>query len=190
MQSVKIWILSLLLLAGAGLHAQGYKVGDQLEAYLNNGWTKVTITKVVVGKTVSYQVRTVGAVMAMVGSDKLRTVKVAVAGPQVNSVNGANVTAEKTSALTLGRYELYGGVQHIYIGHMVLLADGKYKIAFDTDEDNYDELGRYVYHAQTGTIEWLAGMCKTNNWGGKIIRKEGSNTVRIEFTPTSYAEHQ
>jgi len=33
---------------------------------------------------------------------------------------------------------VYSGIPTMYIGHIVLLADGKYKVAFGTDENNYE----------------------------------------------------
>lgn len=85
-----------------------------------------------------------------------------------------------------GRYELYSGVPTLYIGHVIMLDNGKYKVAFDTDENNYDETGTYRYHADTQTIEWISGMFFNNNWKGKFVSKDGG--YRIEFNKSSYAE--
>ena len=109
----------------------------------------------------------------------------------------ATKTAAKTAAAKLaaqvvkeagphlGMYELYSGTPTIYLGHLVLMADGKYKLAFSTDEENY-EIGKYVYHPETNTIEWLSGMFRRKEWDGKIINKGSSS--RIEFAKTTYAE--
>lgn len=97
-----------------------------------------------------------------------------------------SVNIVQDNGLHLGRYELYSGIPTMYIGHLVLLKDGKYKVAFNTDEDNYDESGMYTFHADTNTIEWVSGMFRNNNWGGKLIKKDGS--FRIEFNKASYAE--
>jgi len=73
----------------------------------------------------------------------------------------------------------------MYIGHIVLLAGGRYKVAFSTDEDNY-EIGSYVFHQDTDTIEWLTGMFKHNNWGGKLVNRSG--VYRIGFNKVTYAD--
>lgn len=86
----------------------------------------------------------------------------------------------------LGNYELYSGIPTMYIGHFILLGNGKYKVAFDTDPENYDETGIYSFHADTNTIEWISGMFKNNNWGGKFVKKD--NGYRIEFNKASYGE--
>lgn len=88
--------------------------------------------------------------------------------------------------LHLGRYELYAGIPAMNIGHVILLNNGKYKVAFSTDEDNYDETGTYIFHPDTNTIEWTAGMFKNNNWGGKMVKKDKG--FRIEFNKSAYAE--
>jgi hypothetical protein len=91
---------------------------------------------------------------------------------------------QKTPALQLGRYELYSGIPSMYLGHFVLLDNGKYKVAFDTDEDNYDVSGSYIFHADTQTIEWIGGMFKSNNWGGKLFKKESG--YKIEFNKSTF----
>ena len=96
------------------------------------------------------------------------------------------VAEPKNTALRLGRYELYSGIPSMYLGHFILLNTGKYKVAFDTDEDNYDVSGSYIFHADTQTIEWTGGMFKNNNWGGKLVKKE--NGFRIEFNKATFGE--
>jgi hypothetical protein len=110
---------------------------------------------------------------------------------QETIVNNAekNTTAlapEPPSELHLGRYELYSGIPTMYLGHFILLPNGKYKIAFDTDETNYDESGRYTYNKNTDTIEWVSGMFKNNNWGGKISKTEKG--YRIQFNKVTYGD--
>jgi hypothetical protein len=46
--------------------------------------------------------------------------------------------------------------------------------------------GSYVFHADTQTIEWLGGMFKSNNWGGKLVKKE--NGFKIEFNKSTFGE--
>ncbi len=86
----------------------------------------------------------------------------------------------------VGRYELYSGIPSMYIGHFILLNNGKYKVAFDTDPDNYDESGTYSFHADTNIIEWISGMFRNNNWGGKLVKKDSG--YRVEFNKASYGE--
>ena len=171
--------------------AQSYKAGDKIEAYINNAWRKVTVVKPVTGKPGMYEIKETvlanrgASLIRTITADKLRTPKQAsvVNAGAVNTI----VAENKTAGLRPGRYEIYAGVPSIYLGHMILQENGKYKVAFNTDEDNYDEMGRYAYHPETNTIEWQFGMFRNNNWGGKIVRMENGVT-RIEFTPTSYAE--
>lgn len=171
--------------------AQSYKEGDKIEAYINNAWRKVTVVKPVTGKAGVYEIKETvpgnrgASLIRTLATDKLRIPKQASAA---NAGTVHTVVAEtKTAGLRLGRYEIYAGVPSIYLGHMILQENGKYKVAFNTDEDNYDEMGRYVYHPETNSIEWQFGMFRNNNWGGKIVTKE-NGAIRIEFTPTSYAE--
>lgn len=89
--------------------------------------------------------------------------------------------------LHLGRYELYSGVPTMYLGHFILLPNGKYKVAFDTDETNYDESGRYSYNKETGVITWISGMFKNNNWAGKTSKGEKGG-YRIQFNKVTYGD--
>ncbi|MES2374119.1 MAG: hypothetical protein V4557_16200 [Bacteroidota bacterium] len=112
-----------------------------------------------------------------------KTVQTTVTPVNTNTVTAANT---ETAELHLGRYELYSGIPSIYLGHFILLANGKYKVAFNTDEENYDERGAYVYHSDTNTIEWKAGMFRSNNWGGKIVKTEKG--FRIQFNKATYGD--
>lgn len=181
----------ICLLAQLTASAQTYKAGDNIEVFINNTWKKATVVKPIPGKQGVYEIKETvsgnrgASLIRTVTSDKLRMPKQAsaVSTAAVNTMTVEN----KTNGLRLGRYELYAGVPSIYLGHMILQENGKYKVAFNTDEDNYDEMGRYVFHAETNTIEWQFGIFRNNNWGGKVVTKE-NGSIRIEFTPTSYAE--
>lgn len=96
------------------------------------------------------------------------------------------VAEEPGMDLHLGRYELYSGIPSIYIGHFILLANGKYKVAFDTDETNYDESGKYIYHKDTNTIEWVSGMFRNNNWGGKLTKT--AKGYHIQFNKATFGD--
>ncbi len=91
-------------------------------------------------------------------------------------------TAEST---VLGKYDLYSGIPSVYLGHIVIMKDGKYKVAFGTDENAY-ETGSYKYHADTNTIEWTSGLFYRKAWKGKLIKKSGG--YRIELNSTTFAE--
>jgi hypothetical protein len=97
----------------------------------------------------------------------------------------AGGAAAEAKAL-LGKYDLYAGIPSMYLGHIVLMTGGKYKVAFSTDETDY-ETGNYIYHADTNSIEWLSGLAKRKDWKGRLIKKAGG--YRIEFTKTTFAEN-
>lgn len=107
-------------------------------------------------------------------------------GTIVNNAETTTTQPVPPTELHLGRYELFSGIPSMYIGHFILLADGKYKVAFDTDENNYDVSGRYTYNKQTGTIEWISGMFKNNNWGGKLTKT--AKGFHIQFNKATYGE--
>ena len=110
------------------------------------------------------------------------TAKVIATGSNANAIvkNAENYT------LQMGRYDLYSGIPTTYIGHIILLPEGKYKLALSTDENAY-EIGGYLFHTDTNQIEWLTGMCKHNGWTGTIT---GSNNFyRITLNKVTYAEN-
>ncbi len=74
----------------------------------------------------------------------------------------------------------------MYIGHLVLLTGGKYKVALSTDESNY-ETGDYTFDTATSTIEWKTGLFHNNNWKGKLVNISGNN-YRIEFNKVTFAD--
>lgn len=181
-------LLLVIIFIQTGI-AQTYKAGDRVEALMGNSWKEVTVVKAVTGKPGIYEVKVLtatnnrGASLAPVTVSKinLRSIKQIVA-PTV-------AVAAKPSAETnlhLGKYELYSGIPTMYIGHIIMMAGGKYKVAFDTDENNYAP-GTYSFHQDTNTIEWISGMFKNNNWGGKLVTRPG-NGYRIEFNKASYAD--
>ncbi len=171
--------------------AQQYKAGDKLEAYLNNTWKEVTVVKTVLGKTNMYQVKLVSQHNRSTATAPVTISNTNLRLPKSKTVLVPVPVSVKASDpgignVHIGRYEIYAGVPSMYLGHVILLANGKYKVAFNTDEENYDETGVYRFNNDTNTIEWVAGMFKNNNWGGKLVKKE--NTYRIEFTSTSFAD--
>jgi hypothetical protein len=94
--------------------------------------------------------------------------------------------APKTTELPFqGKYELFSGIPTVYIGHMVIMKDGKYKVAFGTDETAYEN-GTFRYNSTNDSIEWLTGLFQRKQWKGKLIKKSGG--YRIEFNKTTFAE--
>lgn len=181
--------LGCLLFFASIASAQTFKAGDKVEALIGNTWKQVYIVKALAGKSSTYEVRVNrtnnGKTMmttVVLDKSKLRL-------PQNTTINNPLITELKpvSTNLHLGRYELYSGIPSMYLGHLILLADGRYKVAFDSEEDNYDESGRYTFNESTSTIEWQSGMFKNNNWGGKLVKKEGAG-YRIEFNKAAFAD--
>lgn len=189
MRTGKILVCYLLLMGivHTAMCQSKYKTGDQLEAKIGELWKPVTVVKVIPGKTYTYTVQALQSQrgpakeIVTVSAGQLRKIQVTGTVQQTVVLKQAVV-----SSLHLGRYEFYSGIPSMYLGHLILLPDGKYKVAFDTDENNYDESGRYIFHEDTQTIEWTAGMFRNNNWGGKFIKTD--NGFRIEFNKAGYAE--
>lgn len=160
--------------------SQSYKAGDKVEAFINNVWKEVKIIIPVAGKTNFYEVQTLDSGRAFLQLNKasLRPVKTTQASPATLAI-GQKVN------LHLGKYDLYSGIPTMYIGHIFLLGDGKYKVAFGTDENNY-EIGNYSFDAASNSIAWLTGLFKNKAWSGKVT-KPGS-AFRIQFNNVTYAE--
>lgn len=171
--------LLLFLLASLAGNSQAYKTGERAEALINNVWKEVTIIKTVAGKPGIFEVRTdlsrTPVMKWQVSKSSLRVLT----KPVSNSPAPEMV-------LHLGRYDLYSGIPTMYLGHIILLQEGKYKVAFSTDEDNY-ATGTYVFHAASSVIEWLSGMCLSNGWSGKFSKK-GANSYHIDFNKATFAD--
>ncbi len=184
---------SILLMGIQAGFSQALKAGDKAEAFINNAWKEVKILKPVAGKPNMYEVETTGVAntnrqgiskaVFQVTTGNLRTVKTTAAAMPASS---ATVETPKTIDPHLGKYDLYSGIPSMYIGHLVLMTGGKYKVALSTDETNY-EFGNYTFDASTNTIEWQNGLFRNNNWKGKLVNTSG-NIFRIEFGKVTYAE--
>ena len=178
--------LLVLVLCMQTAMAQVYKAGDKLEAMVGNSWKPVTVVKAVAGKPNFYEVKSIttnnnrGAAVTSIAVSKTNL------RPMKQNPDEVVKTVVPESNIHLGRYELYSGIPTMYIGHIVMMTGGKYKVAFDTDENNYAQ-GTYAFHPETNTIEWISGMFKNNNWGGKLVTRTGSG-FRIEFNKASYAD--
>lgn len=175
----------LLLIWQAGL-SQAFKAGDRVEALINKEWQEVQLLKPVAGKPNTFEVLSVAMKDGRSNTKISQVTQVNIRPLRLNAaVNSTTATAEEIKAL-LGRYDLYSGIPTVYLGHIVLLADGIYKVAFSSDGTDY-ETGKYAFHAQTASIEWLSGLFMNKGWSGKIIKKSGG--FRIEFNKTTFAEN-
>lgn len=85
-----------------------------------------------------------------------------------------------------GRYNIYAGAQHAYIGHFFLLPNGIYKVALSSDEEQYGS-GQYKLSGDPVTIEWTEGLFRHNRWVGKI-KWPGGMPTRIVFSSLVYAD--
>ena len=184
--------LLILLLSMQTVFSQTYKAGDKLEAFIGNTWKEVTVVKPVAGKTGIYEVqqsmpKTYRGPLKNTVTVSKGNLRMMPSMPAPVAVASANPTSEVVDEKNLyhGRYELYSGIPTMYIGHVILLGNGKYKAAFDSDDTNY-EVGNYIFHPDTNTIEWVSGMFKNNNWGGKMVNKSGKS--RIEFNRATFAD--
>ena len=181
--------LSMVIFALQTGFSQTFKAGDKAEALINNVWKEGKVLKTVPGKPNVYEVEIagtregIGKHIVQVSKTSLRTVKT---NTITVSTNTATSEAPKTVDPHLGKYDLYSGIPSMYIGHLVLLTGGKYKVALSTDEENY-EFGSYTFDAATSTIEWQSGLFKNNSWKGKLLNPSGSN-FRIEFNKVTFAE--
>lgn len=110
-------------------------------------------------------------------------------GSQAKSITATSTqrTDETMAAKGVtGRYDLYSGIPTVYLGTLVMMDGGKYKVSFSTDENDF-ESGTYAYHAGSTSIEWLSGLFKRKEWGGKLIKKEAG--YRIELNKSTFAEN-
>jgi hypothetical protein len=96
------------------------------------------------------------------------------------------VTSIKTMPELYGRYNIYAGAQHTYIGHFFLLPNGMYKVALSSDEEQYGS-GQYKLSGDPVTIEWTEGLFRHNRWTGKINWLGGA-PARLVFSSLVYAD--
>jgi hypothetical protein len=97
----------------------------------------------------------------------------------------ATQTSKTTEFPFQGKYDLFSGIPTVYIGHIVIMKEGKYKVAFGTDETAYEN-GTYKYNSTNDSIEWLTGLFQRKQWKGRLVKKSGG--YRIEFNKTTFAE--
>ena len=185
MRNIKYHLCFSIFVLGMNVgFSQAYKAGDKVEALVNHSWKEVKIIKVVAGKANSYEVQVDAAKTSLqLSKNNLRPI---LKNAMITGTASLVPTVMNIRNIHLGKYELYSGIPTMYIGHIILLGDGRYKVAFGTDEDNY-ETGYYSFNAPANTIEWKTGLFKNKGWGGKLVSKSG-NAFRIEFNSTTYAD--
>lgn len=177
-----IFVLSIQI----GL-SQAFKTGDKVEAFINNAWKEARIVKVPAGKSILFEVEetTKNDHAQKKNSLKLSKQNIRIVKEQLVSSTKTITASEKK--LQLGKYDLYSGIPTMYIGHIILAGDGVYKVAFGTDESNY-EIGKYSFDETANNIIWLTGLFKNKGWGGKVTAKSAT-VSRIEFNNVTYAEN-
>ena len=93
----------------------------------------------------------------------------------------------QNKSVLLGTYLIYSGIPSTYIGKLVLMKENQYKVSVIPNDDIYDTGGEFLQDVDTNTIIWKSGLCKINNWNGKIDNTtKGKN--RIVFSKATYAE--
>ncbi|MBP6422133.1 MAG: hypothetical protein KA271_04505 [Propionivibrio sp.] len=99
-------------------------------------------------------------------------------------------TPQSASVPRLGNYHImsYGAVGNppLFLGHIELLAGGKYRISHKRSGDYYGE-GTYVFDAATNMVKWLSGPCKDNAWSGSFTIERAGKTHKIRLRSTTTA---
>lgn len=158
---------------------------DQAEALIGGTWKKVTVVQAVKNRPGFYKVTDQRANTLILSVKNIRQVK----SNAVQVATTKTVNAKPSTEITVpfaGSYEWYAGVPAMYTGKVIILQNGKYQVAFNTDENNF-ETGLYTYHPDTQSIEWISGIFYNNHWGGKVEKDEKGH-FRIRFNSGSYAE--
>lgn len=176
-----IMLLMLTFTCMSGM-TQDLKKGDKAEALIQNIWKPVTIVNI---SNEGIQVKQIQGAKTPIITLNRNLVRKTAGNSVENPVTLKNVITQPN--IHLGRYNLYSGIPSMYIGHVLILENGKYSVAFSSNEDDYDNHGTYVFHEDSQTFDWISGLFKNNNWGGKYSKQEG-NVYRIEFNKGSFAE--
>ena len=89
----------------------------------------------------------------------------------------------------LGKYNIYSyGAPtnpRLYLGHVELLAGGKYRVS-RTSSGEYYGTGEYSVDA-SGSVHWTSGPFKENGWGGQFAVKREGKTHDIRLTRSTVA---
>ncbi|HVZ26965.1 MAG TPA: hypothetical protein VG842_12955 [Sediminibacterium sp.] len=158
---------------------------DQAEALIGGTWKKVTIVQAVKTKPGFYKVTDEHANSLIIAAKNIRQLKAVTAKAVTPVKTLAAKPATENTVPFAGSYAWYAGVPAMYTGKLILLQNGKYQVAFNTDENNF-ETGLYTYHPDTQSIEWISGIFYNNHWGGKL-EKDANGHYRIRFNAGSYA---
>jgi hypothetical protein len=158
-----------------------YKVNDRIESNLSVfGWQKGTVVEVGQGdKAGQVKILTDGNASAgWVSVAAMKFVrKIPGAAPAV-SAGDANQPPR------LGKYNILSfgaGGKHLYLGHLELLAGGKYRVSRSAD-GNYFGQGAYTFDVTGKKIQWISGPYKDQaDWGGgfEITRQGKTHSIRL-----------
>lgn len=90
----------------------------------------------------------------------------------------------------LGKYNIhsYGAVGSppLFLGHVELMAGGKYRASRKSSGDYYGE-GKYAYDAESKTVTWLSGPYKEDKWGGAFTIEREGKTHKIRLRRSTIA---
>lgn len=90
----------------------------------------------------------------------------------------------------LGKYNIhsYGAVGSppLFLGHVELMAGGKYRASRKSSGDYYGE-GKYEYDAETKTVTWSSGPYKEDKWGGAFTIERDGKTHKIRLRRSTIA---
>lgn len=206
-----VWIMLLALVwlgLPAAAHAQAISAGDKVEAYDTRDftWHKATVVKVGTDDMQGrYLVHFDGTgsnwdqwleakrLRSAAGSGTAQTESATTAPATSNRspASAASSTAPAESgAPRLGKYGIYsyGAPQNprIYLGHVELLAGGKYRVARTSGADYYGS-GDYSFDAASKGVQWTSGPFKENGWNGQFTIEREGKTHKIRLARTTIA---
>jgi hypothetical protein len=112
------------------------------------------------------------------------------AQPAVPIASGTANGATAGAGPRLGKYNInsYGatGRPPLYLGHIELLAGGKYRISRRSSGEYYGE-GAYAFDAASSAVQWRTGPCKDDGWGGAFTSEREGRTHKIRLKSTTIA---
>lgn len=197
-------IIAIALLLPAVAAPLTYQLNERIESNTQGGWDKATIIEVGKPGTAhegEYKVHYDGYAASY---DRwLQPVyfrKVAGGAPVVPplpipgttpSASPAPARAGDSSvAPRLGKYNInsYGAVGKppLYLGHIELLAGGRYRISRRSSGEYYGE-GTYAFDDAGSAVQWLSGPCKDEGWSGTFANERDGKTHKIRLRTTTIA---
>ena len=210
--TLKSWTL-LILIASVALRAsadaQTLNAGDRIEAYDTRDftWHKATIVKIgsgeMQGRYLVHFDGTADSWNQWLEPKRLRAASATAASqsqavPAPRSAPPAasdKVPARASSSVSaggprLGKYSIfsYGAPTNppIYLGHVELLAGGKYR-ASRTSGGEYYGSGDYRFDASSASVQWTSGPFRENSWTGQFTAERDGKTHKIRLARTTVA---